>query len=227
MAQQSRANLKGRTETGDTADTTIFADIIDSSINLADSTAQTITSPVTIPTFAATTVSAATIQVTNLVASATAQFNSMVVGAGGSAGGFQHGGVGVFIITTEVSVNQSAGKRKTIFGMPKGGSYIVDGFADVRTAFEASANAALKIGSSGATIMGFCPLSAVGRERLQPTSGRSFQGGPDNDLGKTKDYPIQAWISAVGTQPDTGACRFTLMYCVCGSAQASVSGETI
>ena len=48
MTIQTRSTLKGVFETGDTPDGTNYADLIDSALNLADTTAQSVSSPVTI-----------------------------------------------------------------------------------------------------------------------------------------------------------------------------------
>lgn len=47
MTAKSRANLKSVFEQGDTPQGSDYADLIDSFLNLSDSTAQTVTSPVT------------------------------------------------------------------------------------------------------------------------------------------------------------------------------------
>jgi len=48
MTSQTRTNLKGRLENGDVFDATIGTDLVDSSINLADSTAQSMSSPLVV-----------------------------------------------------------------------------------------------------------------------------------------------------------------------------------
>lgn len=55
MAQQTRTVNKAALEDGDTATGAIFTDLIDSYLSLADSTAQTITSRITVPVLIATT----------------------------------------------------------------------------------------------------------------------------------------------------------------------------
>lgn len=61
MTAQSRVALKSVFEDGDQPQGTDFADLVDSFVSLVDATAQSITSPITVPTIGATTVSAATV----------------------------------------------------------------------------------------------------------------------------------------------------------------------
>lgn len=58
MTAQSKATLKGKFETGDTPTGSDYADLIDSALNTADTTAQTLSSDLTVPVLTATTVTA-------------------------------------------------------------------------------------------------------------------------------------------------------------------------
>lgn len=55
MTIRNRSDLKALTEDGDTADTNLFTDLIDSAVNLSDTTAQTMASELKGPKFHATT----------------------------------------------------------------------------------------------------------------------------------------------------------------------------
>lgn len=66
MTARTKTSLKALFEDGDTTSGTTFADLIDSFLNLVDTSAQSVTSPVTFTTIGATTVSATTIQTTTL-----------------------------------------------------------------------------------------------------------------------------------------------------------------
>jgi len=95
MTSQTRSVNKGRFETGDKPDGSSYADLIDSFLSLADSTAQTVASNTTFPTVIATEVSAVTGNFDTVNASAAnftyASAASLVVngftvtGAGGGA----------------------------------------------------------------------------------------------------------------------------------------------
>lgn len=71
MTIRNRTDLKNLTEDGDTADANLFADLIDSAINLSDTTAQSMSSDLQTPRLIATTeVSAPLARVTTVSASA-------------------------------------------------------------------------------------------------------------------------------------------------------------
>lgn len=61
MAEKSRANLKAAFETGDRPDGDDFADLIDSSVNVTNTSAQSLASPISVPLVAAGAVSAGTL----------------------------------------------------------------------------------------------------------------------------------------------------------------------
>lgn len=73
MATKSRTNLKSLFETGDTLTQASFTDLIDSNINLTDTTAQTLASNLTVPNLAANQISADTGYITNLFTIGTLQ----------------------------------------------------------------------------------------------------------------------------------------------------------
>lgn len=55
MTIRNRTSLKNISENGDTADANLFTDIIDSAVNLSDTTAQSMSSDLQAPRFIATT----------------------------------------------------------------------------------------------------------------------------------------------------------------------------
>lgn len=63
MTAQSRTNLQARFENGDTPQGTDYTDLIDSFVSLVDTTAQTLSSNLIVPTLIATEVSAQTLSV--------------------------------------------------------------------------------------------------------------------------------------------------------------------
>lgn len=65
MSAKSRANLRAAFETGDRPDGDDFADLIDSAVNLTDTSAQSIASPITTPSFSTGALSATSLY-TNL-----------------------------------------------------------------------------------------------------------------------------------------------------------------
>lgn len=70
MTAKTRTTLKGVFEDGDATSGDNFADLIDSFLSLSDTSAQSVTSPVTFTTIGATTASATTFQGTTVSASA-------------------------------------------------------------------------------------------------------------------------------------------------------------
>lgn len=68
MSTQSRINLKANSETGDIITQDLLDSIIDSSLNLVDVTAQTISSNIIVPNVACNVVSADSAYITNLFA---------------------------------------------------------------------------------------------------------------------------------------------------------------
>lgn len=66
MSTQSRTNLKANSQTGDIITQDLLDSIIDSGLNLVDVTAQTVTSPITTPLLAASTISADAAYITSL-----------------------------------------------------------------------------------------------------------------------------------------------------------------
>ena len=70
MTAQSRTNLKSRFENGDTPQGTDYTDLIDSFVSLVDTTAQTLSSNLIVPTLIATEVSAQTLNIENISVSA-------------------------------------------------------------------------------------------------------------------------------------------------------------
>lgn len=69
MSQKTRTNLKSLFEDGDTLEEDSFTDLIDSCVNLVDTTAQSFASNIQVPNLAANTVSADTVYGTNIFAS--------------------------------------------------------------------------------------------------------------------------------------------------------------
>ena len=70
MTAQNRSTLKAVFETGDVPDGTNYADLIDSFLNIVDTTAQSLASDLTVPTLVATTeVSSAQVNATEVSAS--------------------------------------------------------------------------------------------------------------------------------------------------------------
>lgn len=61
MAAKSRANLRAAFETGDVPDGDDFGDLIDSFVNITDTSAQSVASPISPPSLATGTVSATTV----------------------------------------------------------------------------------------------------------------------------------------------------------------------
>ena len=94
MAQQTRTTMKGVFEQGDTPQGSDYVNLVDSYLSLADTTAQTVTSDLTVPILTATETSAnrgnfGTVNVSGsstftgpVYASATAQFTGMVLVSG-------------------------------------------------------------------------------------------------------------------------------------------------
>ena len=70
MTVLSRTAIKGLFEDGDTPQGSDYSDWVDSFVHLTDSTAQTVTSPMTLGTVGATTVSAALVSANNVNGSA-------------------------------------------------------------------------------------------------------------------------------------------------------------
>lgn len=70
MTIQSRTTLKSTFENGDRPQGSNYADTFDSFLHLTDTTAQSISSPITVTTLGATTVSAATVSANDVNGSA-------------------------------------------------------------------------------------------------------------------------------------------------------------
>ena len=68
MTAQTKATLKGKFETGDTPTGSDYTDLIDSALNTADTTAQTLSSDLTVPVLTATTVTANQVNTSGLSA---------------------------------------------------------------------------------------------------------------------------------------------------------------
>lgn len=79
MAIKTRTNLYAEFEDGDTLLEDSFTDLIDSCVNLADTTAQSFASNLTVPNLAANSVSADTVYGTNLFSDKSYHTNPMIV----------------------------------------------------------------------------------------------------------------------------------------------------
>lgn len=114
-------------------------------------------------------------------------------------------------LSNSVSANASADSKRQMIAL-KGRVGIVDLGAFVTTAFEASANAALVIvasspGISGATKIAKVAVSAARHYDVPRISAFAWEGNAfatANSFFSNSAVRIQAYISAVGTQPDTG-----------------------
>lgn len=84
MAKKTKSTLTALFETGDTPDGSNYADLIDSQLNLANTTAQSVTGPVSFTTIGVTNVSATNLEVTSAVATNLTVTNATVSGAIGA-----------------------------------------------------------------------------------------------------------------------------------------------
>lgn len=95
MTAQTRAVNKGRFEQGDTPQGSDYADVIDSYLSIADTSAQSISSDLTVPALVATSVNA-TRMVTTFAAGE--GFNTTTASVAASTGGFSDLGLALTVV---------------------------------------------------------------------------------------------------------------------------------
>lgn len=160
MTAQTRSVTKGRFEDGDKPDGSVYTDLIDSYISVADSTAQTITSDFTAPVITGSTevsspqgnfveVSASTGSFTN-VRTATVSVSSMHVnninnhkveiGTAGERG---------YPVLTQVTTINNAATAASTAAVLASGSNVLDAYFFVSTAFgTAASDVELRLGDA-------------------------------------------------------------------------------
>lgn len=101
MTIRNRSDLKALSEDGDTADASLFTDLIDSAVNLSDTTAQSMSSELKLPKLNATTeVSAAG----HKFAASAVTMNLPTTAASNTSGAIPTSGGSLFPITVNGSV---------------------------------------------------------------------------------------------------------------------------
>lgn len=198
MAQQTRATNKALFETGDKPDGSNYADLIDSFLSLADTGAQTVTSPVSFSGaisvasgVSANTVEASTASITGTVSAhhvhaSSATFIGNVAVSGkvdGSTASFVgrvSANTGIVLLVTRATIIQSHTAAAPLSVKLPNGSDIIDFKIDVEQPFETAAGAtAVAVRASGANALTFfeIPVSASGRYDLGNTTtrGRAFR----------------------------------------------------
>ena len=107
MTTQSRATLKAYFETADLVTAQSFIDWFDSFVHIADTTAQTLNSDLSVPTLTATNVSAGSATITGLLKTSAAVFAG-ATRQGVSAGTSAADSRGYFLVTQEGTVAGAA-----------------------------------------------------------------------------------------------------------------------
>jgi len=105
MAAQSKASLQALFEQGDIPTGTNFSDLIDSSVNTVETSAQTLLGSLTATEFIAPRVSATNAVITGTMSAATAHANTLRVNASAEVGGQFIASAGVRVVTGDVSAN--------------------------------------------------------------------------------------------------------------------------
>jgi len=191
MTQQTRTTNKGRFEQGDTPQGSDYIDLIDSYVTLADTTAQTMTSDLSVPTLIATEVSGnrgnfGTVIVSGtstftrgVICSASAHFSGPTVVSGTSQiyGSLRHGASGfIQLVQTATLISSHSAGAPATFSFPAN-SDIQAIYLDIEAPFLAGTmNTAQRIGTyiggtgvSAASLVSEIGVSASGQYNLLRT----------------------------------------------------------
>ena len=134
MSSQNRTNLKGVFEQGDKPQGSDYVNLIDSFLNLTDTTAQTVASQLTVPTLVASTkVSAPVASFANVSASTIAVAGGVTTIKKIQSGTAGSRGTAILVQRVTLAANTTAGIPATIV-LPSG-SNIIDMYVDVEIPF--------------------------------------------------------------------------------------------
>lgn len=178
MTAKNRTTLKSDLENGDTFDQTIAADLVDSAVNVADTTAQEMTSNLKLPSLHASTEvsgpSCKTSAAVHAITSASAMYtNTLFVGGGQIlAGGGGAGGSLSVATTAETSIGSAGTFEPVNAGSFAAGPAMVD--------FSATSTGTLKYkGPVDKVFKGDAYISIVAAAVNKLTAGRLTVGGAE------------------------------------------------
>lgn len=230
MTASTRATNKGRFEDGDTPQGSDYADLIDSFLSLADTTAQAVTSDIITPKIIATTevssplistteVSASVgsfseMTITGVVSASSANFHDVVTSAFQATGpikGGTAGAVGFMVLTQQSTVLATQTTNTTVAVVPDN-SDVLDIYMFVKEAFAtAAADVEVRVGvSANETMFGTFKFDSSaqilpGMHKLQEATAGVVSAATDWTALVGTSAKIMAQVTAVSGAIASGA----------------------